>query len=531
MPITCSDLRFSWPRGEVVFDGLDLATGSGRTGLIGANGSGKSTLLKVIAGELRPDSGSVRVAGELGYLPQDAIPQADRRVDEILGIAGVRAAVRAIEDGDPDEENFAIVGENWDVAERARATLDGLGLEHVELDRVAGELSGGESVLLGLACELLRDPDVLLLDEPTNNLDLEARQRLHEVVASWKGVLLVVSHDRELLELVDEIADLHDGEIRRYGGTLRDYERAVAVEQDAAQRAVRAGESDVRRQRRDLIDARTTLDRRRRYGRKMYESKREPKIVMGQRKRAAQESAGKHRIMHEQRMEQAEERLAEAQDAVREDDEIRVDLPGTVVASGRRIVRLSEVRLRCGPEVNLDVRGPERIALMGSNGSGKSTLLRTIDDSEDPVSGEVELRVPARHLPQHLDLLDDDRTVVDNVAAFAPSASPNAVRAKLARFLFRGSEADVLAGALSGGERFRATLAALLLAELAPQLLMLDEPTNNLDMASVRQLSTALAAYRGALLVVSHDLPFLRELELTRWVRLEQDALVDIDPL
>lgn len=263
----------------------------------------------------------------------------------------------------------------------------------------------------------------------------------------------------------------------------------------------------------------------------MYESKREPKVVMGQRKRAAQESAGKHRIMHEQRLERAEERLAEAQEAVREDDEIRVDLPGTFVASGRRIVRLSEARLRCGPEVSLDVQGPERIALMGRNGVGKSTLLRTVDGSEGPVSGEVALRVPARHLPQRLDLLDDDRSVVDNVAAFAPSASPNAIRAKLARFLFRGGEADVLAGALSGGERFRATLAALLLAEPAPQLLMLDEPTNNLDMASVRQLSTALASYRGALLVVSHDLPFLRDLELTRWVRLEQHELVDIDPM
>ena len=531
MSITCSDLRFAWPGGEVVLDGIDLAVGPGRTGLIGANGCGKSTLLKVIAGELRPDGGAVHVTGEIGYLPQEASPGVDRRVDEVLGIAAIRAAVAAIEAGDAAEENFGIVGGYWDVADRARAVLDRLGLEHVELDRAVGELSGGESVLLGLAGELLREPNVLLLDEPTNNLDFEARQRLHEVVASWRGVLLVVSHDRELLELVDEIADLREGGIQCHGGTLSDYERAVAVEQEAAQRAVRAGEADLRRQRRDLVDAKTTLDRRRRYGKKMHDSKREPKIVMGERKRAAQESAGKHRIMHEQRLERAEERLAEAQEAVREDDEIRVDLPDTLVASGRRIVRLSEVRLRCGPEVSLDVRGPERIALMGRNGVGKSTLLRTVDGSEAPVSGEVALRVPARHLPQRLDLLDDDLTVVDNVAAFAPSASPNAVRAKLARFLFRGRQSDVPAGALSGGERFRATLAALLLAEPAPQLLMLDEPTNNLDMASARQLSTALASYRGALLVVSHDLPFLRDLELTRWVRLEQHALVDIDPL
>ena len=142
----------------------------------------------------------------------------------------------------------------------------------------------------------------------------------------------------------------------------------------------------------------------------------------------------------------------------------------------------------------------------------------------------MKVSVPVRYLPQRLDILDPGLTVVENVARAAPAATQNQIRAQLARFLFRGRRADQRAGTLSGGELFRATLACLLLAEPAPQLLMLDEPTNNLDMASVRQLSGALRSYRGALLVASHDVPFLRDIGLTRWLRLDGD-LTEIDPL
>src|SRR5499427_10429130 len=226
--VTCSGLTFAWPDGNAVFDDFSMAVSPGRTGLIGVNGSGKSTLLRLIAGELTPAAGSVTVAGELGYLPQNLALGAPRtRVDEALGIARVVAAVRAIEAGDASEENFARVGEDWDAEERARAALDRLGLEQVPLDRRIGELSGGEAVLLGLAAQFLRRPGVLLLDEPTNNLDLAARQRLYGTVGSWRGAMIIVSHDRELLELVDQIGELRSGQVRWYGGNFSVYEVAV----------------------------------------------------------------------------------------------------------------------------------------------------------------------------------------------------------------------------------------------------------------------------------------------------------------
>src|SRR5215469_15578015 len=328
--VICSGLTFAWPDGTPVFTDLSLVIGPGRTGLIGVNGSGKSTLLRLIAGELAPSAGSVSIAGELDYLPQNlALGAPDTQVDEALGIARARAAVAAIEAGDASEENFARVGEDWDVEERARATLDRLGLEQVPLDRRIGDLSGGEAVLLCLAAQFLQRPGVLLLDEPTNNLDLVARHRLYDAVGSWKGALVIVSHDRELLGLADQIGELRAGEVRWYGGNLSDYEQAVAVEQEAAEREVRAAESDLRRQQRELIEARTKLDRRVRYGQKMYETKREPRAVMRMRKRGAQVSAGKLRNAHIERLDDARKRLDTAEEAVRDDAEIRIDLPET----------------------------------------------------------------------------------------------------------------------------------------------------------------------------------------------------------
>lgn len=528
--ITCTRLSFAWPDGSVVFDGLDLAVGPGRTGLIGLNGSGKSTLLRLLAGELRPTGGSVRVAGEVGYLPQNLTLDTGQRVDRLLGIAEVRAALHAIESGDPAEEHFATVGEDWDVEERSRALLDQLGLGHIDLDRTVGRLSGGETVLLSLAALLLRRPGVLLLDEPTNNLDLRARERLYAAVAAFPGVLLLVSHDRELLERVDQIAELREGRITCFGGTLSQYEAAVAVEQEAAERQVRAAEAEVRRQKREWIEAHDKLAGRNRNARKAYENKRDSRAAMRMRKRTAQESAGKLLGVHTERLAQARERLAEAERAVRDEDEIRVDLPDTAVPARRRVLSLEDLRLRQGSTASLEVLGPERIALVGRNGAGKSTLLDTIAGLLSPAAGTVTVHVPLRYLPQRLDLLDPKLSIVENVRRLAPTADPQHVRAQLARFLFRKGRPDQRVGTLSGGERFRASLAALLLAEPAPQLLMLDEPTNNLDLASARRLTSALSAYRGALLVASHDLPFLRELGLTRWLSLEEE-LTEIEPL
>ncbi|CDR16777.1 ABC-F family ATP-binding cassette domain-containing protein [Streptomyces iranensis] len=519
--VTCSAVSFQWADGTSVFDGLSLGIGRGRTGLVGTNGSGKSTLLRLIAGRLRPTEGSVTVGGSLAYLPQNITLDTTLRVDQALGIAERRAALRAIEAGDVDEAHFETVGDDWDVEERALATLGSLGLGSVGLDRTVGHLSGGETVLLRLAALLLERPDVLLLDEPTNNLDLFARRRLYDAVDSWRsGVLVVVSHDRELLERVDRIAELRSGSVTWYGGGWSAYQEALATQQEAAARTLRAAEADVRRQKRELEETHIKVARRQRHSKKMDIERRAPRIVAGARKRAAQESAGKLRDLHEDRLHEARERREEAADAVRADAEIRVSLPHTAVPAGRTVLGLSELRLQYGAlrDATLHVHGPERIALVGRNGAGKTTLLRTLTGELAPLSGEARTYVPLRFLPQRLDVLDDGLSVAANVVSRAPGVTDNHIRAQLARFLFKGARAEQQAGTLSGGERFRAALAATMLAAPAPQLLMLDEPTNNLDLASVRQLTSALDSYQGALVVASHDLPFLESIGITRWL-------------
>ena len=556
--IVCSDLSFNWPDGASVLSGLTTSFGPGRTGLIGVNGSGKSTLLKLIAGELRPGSGVVRARGEVGYLPQAVALGTRRTVSDLLGITAARAALHAIEAGETGEDVYAAVGDDWDVEERARAWLDRLGLDHLSLDDRVERLSGGETILVALAALFLRRPDIMLLDEPTNNLDLDARKRLYDAVASWTGVMVIVSHDRELLRLVDQVADLSGGQIRIYGGNLDAYDDLIAAEQAAAERAVTTAAADVRREQRDLVEAQVKQARRDRMGRQVAASGSIPRIVAHARKRAAQETAGRSRELHSERLQTARDRLEEAEQAVRDDAEIRVDLPGTAVPAGRTVLTVTGLdgahwhpaspppgappapsAPPATPEsppvatlTELIVRGPERIALTGPNGAGKTTLLRAIAGLAARPGVTVRLGAVVGYLPQRLDILDDSLSVVDNVRSAAPAASVNEVRASLARFLFRGPRAERLAGMLSGGERFRAVLAALLLAQPAPQLLLLDEPTNNLDTASVRQLSQALEGYRGAILMASHDVPFLRSAGITRWLRLDREAgLAEIDPL
>ncbi|WP_327259622.1 ATP-binding cassette domain-containing protein [Streptomyces sp. NBC_01240] len=524
--LTCSALSFQWPDGTTVFDGLSLSIGRGRTGLVGNNGAGKSTLLRLLAGLLRPSQGSVTVGGSLAHLPQNITLDTTLRVDEALGIAERRDALRAIEAGDVDEKHFETIGDDWDVEEQALATLGSLGLGYLELDRTVGQMSGGETVLLRLAALLLERPDVLLLDEPTNNLDVFARRRLYDAVDNWRsGVLVVVSHDLELLERVDRIAELHAGSVSWYGGGWSAYQEALATEQEAAGRMLRAAEADVRRQKRELEETQVKLARRQRQGRKAEADGGLPKILAGRRKRSAQESGGRLRGVHEERLSEARERREEAADAVRNDAEIRVSLPHTAVPTGRTVLSLHELQPRFGRlrRGSLHVHGPERIALVGRNGAGKTTLLRTLTGELAPLSGEARTFVPLRFLPQRLDVLDEELSVAANVNRMAPGVTDNHIRSQLARFLFQGKRAEQPAGTLSGGERFRAALAATMLAAPAPQLLMLDEPTNNLDIAGVRQLISALRSYEGALLIAGHDLPFLESVGITRWLLLGEE--------
>ncbi|MGY0005409.1 ribosomal protection-like ABC-F family protein [Micromonospora sp. I033] len=534
--VVCSNLSFSWPDDTPVFQDLSFTVPPGRTGLVAPNGAGKTTLLRLIAGDLTPTGGAVTVDGVLGYLPQNLPLAGELTVAQVLGVDAVLRALHAIEAGDAREEHFTTVGDDWDVEERSRAELDRLGLGDVPLDRRLATLSGGQVVSLGLAAQLLRRPDVLLLDEPTNNLDLDARHRLYAVLEEWSGCLLLVSHDRALLDRMDRIAELDRGEVRLFGGNFTAYEEAARAAREAAERTVRGAEQEVKREKREMQQARERAERRAGNAARNLDSAGLARIVAGGLKRSAQESAGRSRQLHANRVSEAQSRLDEASRALRDDQTLTLDLPDTTVPAGRTVVAGERMQVHhdgravfTGAGVDLTIRGPERIALTGPNGAGKSTLLRLLQGDLDPESGEVrrgEGRVA--YLSQRLDLLDPDRTVAENFAAYAPDRPPAERMNLLARFLFRGARAHLPVGVLSGGERLRATLACVLYAQPAPHLLLLDEPTNNLDLVSAGQLESALGAYRGAFVVVSHDERFLAEIGVRRWLRLDGGRLREV---
>jgi ATPase subunit of ABC transporter with duplicated ATPase domains len=368
MSVVLSDLSFSFPDGRELLSRVNMSFGPGRTGLVGVNGAGKSTLLRLVAGLLPPTSGTVTVSGDVGYLPQHLTLDTGATVAGLLGIAPVRAALRQVEAGSVDQSVFDTVGDDWDVEERAREGLGRLGLAHVGLDDPVVRLSGGETVLTALSALFLRRPAVLLLDEPTNNLDLDARRRLYAAVAAWPGMMLVVSHDRALLALVEQVTELSGGSLQRYGGNLDAYEAQLATEQAAAQRMVSAAAADVKREHRDLVENQVKQSRRDRQGAALAASGSIPKMAAGGRKRAAQVSAGKTRDIALARIDDARARLSEAAGAVRDDPAIRIALPGTALPAGQSGLTVRGLGGRWAPwQAAGDDGGPARAG--GEGGS------------------------------------------------------------------------------------------------------------------------------------------------------------------
>lgn len=533
--IRVSHLSFSWPDGRSVVADLSFTLGPSRVGLVAPNGAGKSTLLRLLAGELTPQAGTIEITGRWGYLPQRWHVPANATIADVLGVTEALVAVDAVLAGTADATQLDGADGHWDLRERIAAQLAMLGLGDMPLQRKVATLSGGEAMSLALAARLLRNPDVLLLDEPTNHLDRAARRRLQDVLHAFRGCVVVASHDRDLLEGMQQIAELQPARLRMVGGGYSTYRAMADGEQAAAEQQVQHLRKELRREKLDRQLAHERAERRSSNARRTLPDAGVPRIVAGTLARRAEVSAGRAADVHSARLADVRDALRRAELDAATSAVPRFSFPSTRVGPTQHVLTVERAQAR-GSEgvlwgehgVTMTIRGPERIALTGDNGVGKTTLLRMLAGDALPIRGERRIsRGRVVYLSQRLDQLVPGLSLAENFARAAPGLSSQQRADVLARLGFRGDRMQLPVSALSGGERLRATLTSVLYADDAPHLLLLDEPTNNLDLDAVVQLEQVLQDYEGAMVVVSHDTHFLDALNPTRRLELTAQGLTE----
>lgn len=516
--LTLDGVSFQLPDGSLLFSDLDETFDTRHTGLVGRNGVGKSLLARLLAGHLQPSSGCVRRQGRVRYLAQQLEPADYPTVADLAGVRPWLEALARIEAGSLDAADYECLGERWDIRQRLADALAAEGLGHLRADTPSERLSGGECMRVALLGAFLDDADFLILDEPSNPLDGPARALLRARLAAWDGGLLLVSHDRELLEGMQRIVELSTLGLRSYGGGYSFYAQSREEAREAAERRLDQRRLERKRQTLAMREQQQRQERRQASGRREGKTANQAKILLGGFRERSEVSAGKLRNAHQAERERLDREVREAAREVEEASPLLLDSPDAELAAQRRIVELKGAvlpHLR-GPlrEIDLLLSGPRRLALVGPNGSGKSTLLLLLAGQRAPLAGTCAVTVGAAYLDQRLSVLDHGRGVLEQLLEVNRSRGESWLRTRLAQL---GLPAERLAqpcATLSGGERLKAALALVLFADRPAQLLLLDEPDNHLDLAARQALESMLGQYRGALLVVSHDPVFLRRLAL-----------------
>lgn len=489
--------------GRVLFDDVTLQVNrQDCIGLVGPNGAGKSTLFRIILGEESADGGEIGKERNLsfGYLPQESAPVGDETVIEMATaitpeFTKLRRILKAWEADHPVEaqhsedihddvhDRFNELG-GYRLEAKAKQILAGLSFREPDFERPAREMSGGWVMRAHLARLLTQEPDLLMLDEPTNHLDLEALLWFQDYLKSYPGAILLISHDREFLnQLVGSVAEIRQGRLIRYRGNYDDY-----LEQREAHEAQLL--AAFKHQEREIARLMLFVNRFRAKNTKATQAQAKLKQI--------------------DRMEKVEAPLAD-------DKKIDFQFPQPQ-RSGLRVIKLENIHHAYGDNVvyrgmNFEAERGQRIVLVGPNGAGKSTLLKILAGVLTPQQGARTLGHNARsgyYSQYRLEMLNPDRTVLDEALDTPQRVTEQFVRTLLGCFLFRGDDVFKQVSVLSGGEKSRLALVKLLLDP--PNLLLMDEPTTHLDMSSIDALAYALDQFEGTLIFISHDVYFIRAL-------------------
>lgn len=522
MSIIIKDLSYTHTDKEVLFSNLNLIINSGeKTALTGNNGCGKSTLMRILAGEAAPSAGSVHCSGHLYYVPQHFGQYDGRTVAQVLGIDRKLTALHAILNGDTAEEHFARLDNDWNIEERTQAVLHAWHLNDISLLRPLEGLSGGEKTRLFLAGMELKEPDTLLLDEPTNHLDTAGRKRLYDFVHRTSATVLVISHDRTLLNLLPTICELSRNGLACYGGNYDFYKEQKEVHRNALQQQLEEKEKALRLARKTAREMEERKARQNTRGEKASIKKGIPRILLGGLKNHAENSSSKLSNVHAEKTDKIQQEITNLKGSLPQTNKLKTDFNASALHIGKILVTAQNINFHY-PDSNTNLwtvplsfqlRSGNRFCIKGDNGSGKTTLLKLITGELTPTGGTIERAdFTYIYLDQEYSLIQNEYTVSEQAEAFNLRHLPeHETKTILNRYLFPQDVWNKPCSKLSGGEKMRLAFCCLMIADNTPDLFILDEPTNNLDIESIEIITATIRNYQGTVLAVSHDRDFLKE--------------------
>jgi ATPase subunit of ABC transporter with duplicated ATPase domains len=532
--LSLQSVAYVHPNKDTLFSDIDLVVSRHeKLALIGNNGVGKSTLLRLLAGELHPSAGVVLADPKPYYVPQIAGQLNGYTIAQALGIDGRLDALHKILAGDVTGDNLRLLDDDWALEERCHEAFSLWGIGGMALSQQMGSLSGGQKTKVLLAGITIHDAATVLLDEPSNHLDASGRELLYQYIRSTRNTLVVVSHDRTLLDLLGRVAELGRRGITVYGGNYGLYVEQKGIASEALNKAIRSQEKALRKAReteREAIQRQHKLDAR---GRKKQEKAGLPTISMNTFRNNAEKSTARMKDVHSEKTGSIEEQLDQMRKELPDKDRMRLGFDDPMLHTGKVLVALNGVnfgyggRLLWQQPLNLSILSGQRLAIKGSNGSGKTTLIRMILGELQPSMGAItRSSLNSIYIDQDYSLIgslsrvSDDSggpgpnmlTVTEQAQAFNTGGlQEHEIKNRLTRFLFGPAHWDKPCIALSGGEKMRLCLCCLTIAAQSPDMIVLDEPTNNLDIQNIEILTAAINEYRGTLVVVSHDERFLKE--------------------